>query len=59
MKLFSNCSYCTAVYLVFHLLSTQHVNDLVKQGGPEDIPVDQQSFHGITCSGVVTLGISD
>lgn len=47
------------MYLVIYPLGTQHVNDLVKQGGPEDIPVDQQGFHGITCSWVVTLGVSD
>lgn len=50
---------CTIVYLVLHLLSTQHINDLVKQRGSEDVPVDQQSFHGIACGRVVTLGIPD
>lgn len=27
--------------LVLYLLCTQHVNDLVKHWGPEDVPVDQ------------------
>lgn len=39
-------------------LGAQHVNDLVKQWGPEEIPVDQQGLHGITSSWVVTLCIS-
>lgn len=45
--------------MVFYPLSAQHVNDLVKQWGPEDVPVNKQGFHGITCSWVVTLGVSD
>ncbi len=45
--------------LVLYPFSAQHVNDLVKQWGPEDVPVNQQSFHGVTRSWVVTLGVSD
>lgn len=47
------------VLLVLYPLSAQHVDDLVKQWGSEDVPVDEQGFHGITCSWVVTLGVSD
>lgn len=47
------------MHSVLHPLSAQHVNDLVEQWGPEDVSVDQQSFHGITRSWVVTLGVSD
>lgn len=47
------------MYLVLYPLSAQHVDDLVKQRSPEDVPVDQQGFHGITCSWVITLGVSD
>lgn len=39
-------------------LCAQHVNDLVKQRGPEHVPVDQQGLHGIACSRVVALSIS-
>lgn len=47
------------MHLVIYPLSPQHVDDLVEQWGPEEIPVNQQRFHGITCSWVVTLGVSD
>lgn len=43
---------------VIYPLSTQHVNDLVKQWGPEHVPVDQQGLHGIARSRVVALSIS-
>ncbi len=43
------------MHLSPHPLSTQHVNDLVKQWSSEDVSVDQQSFHGVACSWVITL----
>lgn len=46
------------VYLAFYPFSAEHVDNLVEHRGPEDVPVNQQSFHSVTCSWIVTLGVS-
>lgn len=58
-KRFRTLFVCLLSVCVCYPFGAQHVDDLVEHWGPEEVAMNQQGLHGVTCGWVITLGVSD